>query len=346
MSSVSVVIPCYNYGRFLREAVSSVLDDQPGVDVRVLIIDDASPDGSAEVAREVAASDPRVDIRVHATNQGNNATCSEGVLEWADGDYTVVLSADDRLTPGALGRAAELMNKHPNVGFVYGHPVKFQHGTAPKKARTSVRGWSVWPGRWWLERRYREAFSCITAPELVARTSLLHRLGSYDERLVHTADLQKELEMAAHADVGYIRGVDQAFYRIHGKNMTNSRTLMVDLRQRQLAYEVVLERCADVLPNAASLSEVVHRQLSREALWSAARAYDRGRTQEVPVDELIDFALDCWPQARSMPVYRALRLRQHIGPRVMPYLQPLVLSAVAHRAQNWWWWHSWERRGL
>ena len=41
MSSVSVVIPCYNYGHFLRDAVDGALD-QPGVDVKVLIIDDAS----------------------------------------------------------------------------------------------------------------------------------------------------------------------------------------------------------------------------------------------------------------------------------------------------------------
>ena len=53
MSSVSVVIPCYRYGHFLRQAVSSVLDDQPGLDVRVLIIDDASPDDSAEVAQKI-----------------------------------------------------------------------------------------------------------------------------------------------------------------------------------------------------------------------------------------------------------------------------------------------------
>ena len=58
MSSVSVVIPCYKYGHYLEEAVSSVLDDQDGVDVRVLIIDDASPDDSAEVASKIAARDP------------------------------------------------------------------------------------------------------------------------------------------------------------------------------------------------------------------------------------------------------------------------------------------------
>ena len=58
MSSISVVIPCYNYGHFLEECVASVLDDQEGVDVRVLIIDDASPDDSAEVALKIAARIP------------------------------------------------------------------------------------------------------------------------------------------------------------------------------------------------------------------------------------------------------------------------------------------------
>ena len=71
MTSVSVVMPCYRYGHFLDEAVRSVLDDQPGVDVRLLIIDDASPDDSADVARRIAAADPRVEVLVHETNKGH-----------------------------------------------------------------------------------------------------------------------------------------------------------------------------------------------------------------------------------------------------------------------------------
>src|SRR3954452_7363432 len=50
--SVGVVIPCYNYGRYLEGCVASVLS-QPGVRVEVIIIDDASSDGSAEVARRL-----------------------------------------------------------------------------------------------------------------------------------------------------------------------------------------------------------------------------------------------------------------------------------------------------
>src|SRR5215831_3479097 len=123
MTSISVLIPCYKYGQFLEEAVASVLDDQAGVDVRVLIIDDASPDDSAEVARKIAARDSRVEVSVHATNKGNIATFNEGLLEWADGDYCILMSADDRLTPGALQRASDLLDAHPGVGFVYGYPL-------------------------------------------------------------------------------------------------------------------------------------------------------------------------------------------------------------------------------
>ena len=94
MPSVSVVIPCYKYGRFLPGCVRSVLD-QEGVDVRVLIIDDASPDDSAQVALDLAADDERVEARVHEVNKGHIATYNEGLLEWADGDYSVLISADD-----------------------------------------------------------------------------------------------------------------------------------------------------------------------------------------------------------------------------------------------------------
>ena len=70
MSSVSVVIPCYNYGRYLPEAVGSVLTGQDGVDVRVLIIDDASTDDSALVGKQIAAQDPRVELIVHQSEPG------------------------------------------------------------------------------------------------------------------------------------------------------------------------------------------------------------------------------------------------------------------------------------
>ena len=106
MSRVDVLVPCYKYGHLLRDCVQSVLA-HPGVDVRVLILDDASPDSTPEVAAQLVREDGRVSCRRHAVNVGHIETYNEG-LAWATGEYTLLLSADDLLTPGALGRAARL----------------------------------------------------------------------------------------------------------------------------------------------------------------------------------------------------------------------------------------------
>jgi glycosyltransferase involved in cell wall biosynthesis len=347
VASVSVVIPCYRYGHFLHDCIGSALRDQPGVDVRVLVIDDASPDDSADVARSIAAEDSRVEVVVHAENRGHIATYNEGLLGWADGDYCALLSADDRLTPGALTRAAGLLDAHPEVGFVYGHPLHFEDGTPLPPARTEVKGWSVWESDWWLERRFREANGCITSPEVVVRTALQQKVGGYDAALTHTGDVEMWMRLASQAGVGYIRGVDQAYYRVHRSSMSKAVFgKFDDLVQRRAAYEKVLVECRANLRDPDHLDRIVHRKLARQALWRASRAYDRGRTDVVPVDELVAFAKDCWPAFEKLPEYKGLQIRQRIGPTVMPRLQPLVLSAVMNKGREWLWWQSWQRRGI
>ena len=256
MSSVSVVIPCYKYGHFLEEAVSSVLDDQEGVDVRVLIIDDASPDDSAEVARKIAARDPRVEVIVHAANKGNIATFNEGLLEWADGDYCALVSADDRLTPGALRRARDLLDAHPSVGFVYGHALWVMHGAPLADGPDQECG--VGPcglASGGSSIVFRQAENPITSPEVVVRTSLQKRVGGYDARLPHAADMEMWMRLAANADVGFIRGVDQAYYRLHQENMRKGYSRLMDLRERRLVFETVLDRYGETLPDAKGLSD-------------------------------------------------------------------------------------------
>jgi hypothetical protein len=119
-----------------------------------------------------------------------------------------------------------------------------------------------------------------------------------------------------------------------------------DLRQRLAAYDSALTKCKGRLADAGRLADTVHTRLARFALRRAYRAYDRGRADVVPVEELVEFARRCTPAADLLPEYRALRLRQRIGARTMPYLQPLILSAVYDRGREWLWWQSWKRRGL
>ena len=125
MASFDVIVPCYNYGRFLRQAAESVLSQN--VDFRLLIIDDASQDESDEVGQELARQDPRVTFRRHAVNAGHIDTYNEGI-DWVRGDYCTILSADDLLMPGALPRAAAAFAASPEMVMVYGRTLEFNDG--------------------------------------------------------------------------------------------------------------------------------------------------------------------------------------------------------------------------
>ena len=121
---VDVVVPCYKYAHYLRGCVESVLS-QEGVDVRVLIIDDCSPDNTSQVAAELMRQDGRVEYRRHETNRGHIDTYNEGLLRWAESPTCLLLSADDLCARGALRRAIEIFAIHTDVGLVHGHQIAF-----------------------------------------------------------------------------------------------------------------------------------------------------------------------------------------------------------------------------
>jgi glycosyltransferase involved in cell wall biosynthesis len=342
---VSVVIPCYRYGRFLAQCTRSVLD-QEGVDVRVLIIDDASPDDSADVAAELAAADDRIKARRHLHNQGHIATYNEGLLEWADGDYSILLSADDLLTPGAIRRATDVMEANPGVGFVYGHPVTWRDDEPPPPARTEMTGVTFWRGLDWLGIVCGLAHPVVSSPEVVVRTSLQQRIGGYLPDLPHTGDAEMWMRFAVHADVAFLRGVDQALYRQHGSNMTIERVPIVDLRQRKASYDAIFDAYPELIPNLASLERRVFRKLAKEALREACRAYDRGALDTATVAELVEFAKSTYREADRLPEYTSLRWRRRAGPAVCRALRPVLVPAMYRRVRTTLWWRHWAREGV
>src|SRR5262249_11421380 len=155
---------------------------QQGVVVRVLILDDCSPDNTPEVAGNLALRDGRVEYRRHTVNQGHIATYNEGLLEWASGDYVLLLSADDLLTPGALERAVRLFDSHPEVGLVYGRQIVFQTEEVPPAPSVSTAaGWHVLAGAAFLESVCAAGGNPVPTPSAVVRTQLLKELGGYRE---------------------------------------------------------------------------------------------------------------------------------------------------------------------
>ncbi|MGN6751984.1 MAG: hypothetical protein ACTHJJ_05465, partial [Intrasporangium sp.] len=202
--------------------------------------------------------------------------------------------------------------------------------------RTRVRGWSVYPGKQWLDHRFRQAENPVSTPTIVVRTALQKRVGGYDPELPKAADMEMFMRMAAHADMGFVRGVDQAYYRLHADNMSKAVSALMDLRQRRSVFEVVLDRYVESLVDPGHLSERVHQQLAKEALWAAGRVSGRGRLrgselgrrlmgagpgeEEAEVAELLSFAADCWPEVKRLSLYRKLDGGGNIGPRELQFL--------------------------
>ena len=120
--AISVIIPCYNYGHFLAEAVSSV-QEQTFKDWEILIIDDGSTDLTRQVANELKSQDPRIKYH-YQFNQGLSAARNLG-LSMASGKFIQLLDADDMIQHLKLERNLEFLLAHPEADLVYSHSYVF-----------------------------------------------------------------------------------------------------------------------------------------------------------------------------------------------------------------------------
>lgn len=120
---VSVIIPVYNYDRYLAEAVESVLN-QTYQNVEVIVVDDGSTDQSGEVARSFAGREVRYCPQVHA---GIGPARNKGV-EMARGEFLAFLDADDRWPEQKIERQLEAFENDPALEMVFGQALQLQNG--------------------------------------------------------------------------------------------------------------------------------------------------------------------------------------------------------------------------
>jgi glycosyltransferase involved in cell wall biosynthesis len=319
MSRVDVIIPCYKYGHFLHNCVRSVLS-QEGVQVRVLIIDDASPDHTEQVGSELAADNPCVEFRKHQVNQGHIATYNEG-LDWATGDYTLLLSADDLLTPGALGRAARLMDTHPEVGFTYGRAIKTSHPEQETITPPGDCACQIIPGHEFLRACCATGENVVDTPTAVVRTSVQKKVGGYRKELPHAGDMEMWLRFAAHAAVGFV-GADQAYYRLHGQNMSVQYRHVRDFIQRKAVFDSLFREPNDHIPGGRQLQRLADRALAEHALWTATRVFEGEEPWECGA--YLAFAVSLWPSLRHSRPWCFLRLKRLLGARGWSLVRPFV----------------------
>ncbi|MGA7490646.1 MAG: glycosyltransferase [Xanthobacteraceae bacterium] len=114
---MSVVIPNYNHGHLIAEALAAI-GRQTMLPAEVVVVDDGSTDDSLERLRSIAAEMPWLRIHRHGQNRGVNAACNSG-LGMVSGDFVLFSAADDRLGAQTVERASAAAAAFPTSGIVF-----------------------------------------------------------------------------------------------------------------------------------------------------------------------------------------------------------------------------------
>jgi glycosyltransferase involved in cell wall biosynthesis len=331
MNTIDVVVPCYGYGHFLRTCVESVLE-QTEMDVRVLIIDDASPDNTSEVAAGLASEDCRVSWLRHSLNQGHIATYNEGISR-ATADYLLILSPDDYVLPGSLHRATALMESNKRIAFTFGAAFILHCDTGTKYLDQRVRcsgSTRVMTGYEFIKESGH--ICLVNTPTAIVRTRLQQAVGGYNPELPHSGDVEMWLRLAAHGDIGYV-SVPQAVYRRHAANMSLAYYAdggLQDFRQRAAALNCFFAEYSEAIPRGRQLQRRISYSLSSNAIDLASMYWERGREHS---EALLHFAQHTCVYSRFSMSFLKFSLKRCLGSRRYSALRSLRQRFAPRRAE-------------
>jgi glycosyltransferase involved in cell wall biosynthesis len=232
----SVIVTCYNYREFVLEAVEAALA-QSREPCEVVVVDDGSTDGSAELLNQHYENDPRV--RLLCVPNGGQLSAFQRGLAVAQGDIVCFLDADDRWGVDYLERIGAVYDARPDVDFVFSDVCLVgnesgRQGYAPREVDLGYTVLSTWVHARWhgaptsaLSLRRPLAMRVLDLPpDFLANWRI-----SADNCLVFGASV-----LGAHKYFVPTGAVD---YRIHGRNgwwhdQARMATFAVMFRSRSL----------------------------------------------------------------------------------------------------------------
>ena len=185
---VSILVPSYNQGQFIRACIDSILqqDYRP---LRIHVVDGASTDETVDVLKSCGpipeldwVSEPDTGV-VDAVNKG---------FERVDGQIIGIQSSDDMYLPGAIRSAVEAFRDGPGVGLVYGDTLKVDaNGNELLRKKTSEFSLhNLLTLRTWIPQ-----------PSAFFRREMLDRCGGWDESIPYAPDTDLWLRMAFRCEV-------------------------------------------------------------------------------------------------------------------------------------------------
>ena len=221
---VSVVLPAYNAGPFLRQAVLSVLAENiEGLET--IVVDDGSTDGSVD-----ALSDLPVRV-VRQKNLGEAAARNAGVRA-ADGAFVTFLDGDDRLAPGGLAPRLEFLEAHPGAWAAGGLPSTLIDERGGRLAEVFERMKAKLEFPFVLTQALYRAggFFPVSCSLYLYRRETLARAGPYDEALAAAPDCDFHFRLLGLTDIPVL-AIPTFERRLHADNLS-----MAGNPKRELAF--------------------------------------------------------------------------------------------------------------
>ncbi|MEK6374321.1 MAG: glycosyltransferase family 2 protein [Acidobacteriota bacterium] len=206
MKTISVIIPTYNYARYLRDAIDSVLA-QTVAPLEIIVVDDGSTDDTPQVLTAYGAK-----IRaIHQSNQGVAAARNTGVAA-ARGEYIAFLDSDDLWLPRKLELQIARLESDPSLGFVHCGAETFD-GEATLDVLEGMEGW-VGEAILRLDRMVVP----VPGSGILLPKRVIEEVGDFDVRLPPSDDWDLCYRVAARYPIGFVPEV-LVRYRLHGSGI-------------------------------------------------------------------------------------------------------------------------------
>ncbi|MEO7016694.1 MAG: glycosyltransferase [Leifsonia sp.] len=248
---VSVVMTVYNHERWIEEAISTVLD-QTMTDLELIVVDDASKDGSADVVARFA--DPRMRVYRFDTNQGAASTLNFAIQQ-ARSEFVAVINSDDAWELHKLQRQLDAFEAHPDIGAVF-TSARFVGEDGELLAPERIPHWhDIFRQRnrsqaQWL-RYFFESGNALCHPSVLIRRDFYMKHGLYDNRMRQLPDFDRWIALVKHWPIHVLGDEDLVRFRLleaEQNASANSRSNVIRGFNEHIAVdERFFEGCSDEL---------------------------------------------------------------------------------------------------
>ncbi len=220
MATFDIIIPAYNAARYLPAAIESVMA-QDFDDWRILLVNDGSTDGTAEIA---ARYNRQLGTRMVTITQANAGlpAARNAALRIAAAEYVAILDADDIWLPNRLRESLASLTQRPEAGLSYGLIARVDEKGAVLETFMGNPAFAEGRIAPYIYMRKVE----LPCPTITIRRSCLAEVGEFDETMRATEDRDMWLRVALHYEVAFVPKVI-AHYRMSANSMSTDTERMM-----------------------------------------------------------------------------------------------------------------------